>query len=156
MAKEELKQYVYVQVSAEMLQTIVNEQKGGITVQVKLDDEGVVVDVLTGEDENIGTAWKTYAEMDLTVTHDVDEPDVVESAALYDLCKHCDHFADEDGTHMCDEEHHIPDDHHKAEGRGEPKTMAEWKVLRPELFTMHGDGLIGPNSAFHKHPCNWE
>lgn len=68
---------------------------------------------------------------------------------MYDLCRHCDHFADADGTHLCDEVHHCPDDDHRAEPRGEPRSLEEWKIARPDLFIKHTDGLIGPNSEHH-------
>ena len=84
---------------------------------------------------------------------------------VFDLCKHCDHFIDQnycDGEevpegvcefiHCCDEEHHNPDDHHNAEPRGTPKTLEQWKLERPDLFVEHEDGLIGPNSEYHKSP----
>lgn len=64
------------------------------------------------------------------------------------LCKKCDHFVDEDG-HMCDEIHHVPDDHHEAVGRESGHSLDEWKKIRPDLFVKHPDGLIGPNSAHH-------
>ena len=43
---------------------------GGVTIQVKLDDEGVVVDAwheYDGVDECVATAWKTYNEMGIEV-----------------------------------------------------------------------------------------
>ncbi len=76
-----------------------------------------------------------------------------------DLCKHCDHFIEEnlpkvadecEFIHLCDEAHHNPDDHHNAEPRGTPKPLEQWKKERPDLFIMHTDGLIGPNSSLHK------
>lgn len=36
--------------------------KGGVIVSVKLDDEGVVVDVLNVAGDVIESTWKTYAE----------------------------------------------------------------------------------------------
>lgn len=88
------------------------------------------------------------------------EPDETVAAkshgvAWYDLCKHCDHFVDEDGLHLYDEEHHNPDDHHKAEPRGEPRTLEHWQDIRPDLFFTYGDGLVGPNSQFHPTTCDW-
>jgi hypothetical protein len=36
--------------------------KGGVIVSVKLDDEGVVVDIIDVHGEVIESAWKTYEE----------------------------------------------------------------------------------------------
>lgn len=71
---------------------------------------------------------------------------------IYAKCKHCDFFAEGDGSHLCDEVHHIPDDWHKAEP-GETMTLDEWRVARPDLFEKGPDGCIGPNRADfpHKH-----
>ena len=48
-----------------------------VTIHVKLDDEGVVVDAFaaTGatEDECVGTTWKTYNEMGVEVREIEDE-----------------------------------------------------------------------------------
>jgi len=88
------------------------------------------------------------------------------------LCKHCDHFVEENDSgqdresysdtqdresyavaafvHLCDGQHHTPDDHHEAEPRGEPKPLETWKAERPDLFVTHPDGLIGPNSRHHR------
>lgn len=73
---------------------------------------------------------------------------------LYQLCKHCDHFGEEDGItpgHFCDECHHVADDFHAFEPRedNEGKTIEQWQKERPDLFFEHEDGLIGPNSQFH-------
>lgn len=63
----------------------------------------------------------------------------------YQLCKHCDHFADEMG-HMEDGEQEFD---HNPEPDGPALPLAEWKVNRPDLFVMHPDGKIGPNSIHH-------
>ena len=39
---------------------------GGVTIQVKLDDEGVAVDAWH-EDECVASTWKTYDEMGVEV-----------------------------------------------------------------------------------------
>ena len=43
-----------------------NFSAGGVTIQVKLDDEGVVVDAWN-EDECVASTWKTYDEMGVEV-----------------------------------------------------------------------------------------
>ena len=40
----------------------------GGEIQVKLDDEGVVVDAIGEDGEIIGSTWKLYNEMGLEVT----------------------------------------------------------------------------------------
>lgn len=72
----------------------------------------------------------------------------------YTQCKHCDHFVDDNtaqgegiaaNVHLEDGEQEFD---HDAEP-GETKTMAEWQAERPDLFKMHPDGKIGPNSIYH-------
>ena len=43
---------------------------GSIEVQVKLDDDGVVVDAFE-KGESIGSTWKTYSEMGVEVNEKV-------------------------------------------------------------------------------------
>tara|TARA_Y100000310_G_scaffold339796_1_gene433598 strand:- start:251 stop:382 length:132 start_codon:yes stop_codon:yes gene_type:complete len=43
-----------------------------MTIQVKLDDEGVVVDAWQ-EDESIASSWKTYNDMGVEVKEIKDE-----------------------------------------------------------------------------------
>jgi hypothetical protein len=38
---------------------------------------------------------------------------------------------------------------HDAEPSGEAHSFVEWMDLRPDLFVLHSDGRIGPNSALH-------
>ena len=38
-----------------------------ITVHVKMDDEGIVVDAWGGEDKCVASTWKTYNEMGIEV-----------------------------------------------------------------------------------------
>jgi hypothetical protein len=45
--------------------TLVHE---GLTIQAKLDDEGVVLDVFKN-DEVVATTWKTYDEFGVTLEH---------------------------------------------------------------------------------------
>lgn len=78
---------------------------------------------------------------------------------LYTLCTGCDHFvetepADDWGgpyaQHLCDDDHPWIEDHGAAPSTW-TASMDVWQVLRPELFLMHADGHIGPNSAEHDH-----
>ena len=48
------------------------KEEKGMTIHVKLDDEGVVVDAWQ-EDEVIATTWKTYNEMGIEVKEIEDE-----------------------------------------------------------------------------------
>lgn len=94
----------------------------------------------------------------------------------YHQCKHCDHFVEpndclndgfgekikegETAVYFRDEHGefgvakfiHLDDGDqeydHDAEP-GEEHTGREWKLLRPDLFTKHPDGAIGPNSSYH-------
>lgn len=68
----------------------------------------------------------------------------------YVLCKCCDHFVDEmynpkgnTFVHLEDGEQEF---NHDAMP-GEPRD--DWQEVRPDLFTKHPDGKIGPNSYFH-------
>ena len=58
-----LDRYVYLDVDTSDLFCPDEKEQGGITVHVKMDDEGVVVDAWGGEDKCIASTWKTYAEM---------------------------------------------------------------------------------------------
>lgn len=95
-------------------------------------------------------------------TYDLPDP-------VVPICAYCDHFVssnpayEHDGPsavvvpcawlHDADGEDHEPDDWHNAAPRPDkPRTLAEWQADRPDLFVMHPDGLIGPNSAYHPHP----
>lgn len=68
---------------------------------------------------------------------------------MYALCERCDHFTD-DGSHLCDEIHHDPDEHHAAQPRDIARPLTYWRQHRPDLFHKHQDGLHGPNSEHHK------
>jgi len=52
--KEELSRYIYLNLD-------------GGQIQVKLDDEGVVVDALDDNGESIGSTWKLYNEMGIEI-----------------------------------------------------------------------------------------
>jgi len=71
----------------------------------------------------------------------------------YSLCKHCDHFVDENYPleeglaqfiHLEDGQQEFD---HDAEP-GETKSGDEWGKQRPDLFKEHADA-VGPNSFFH-------
>ena len=63
----------------------------------------------------------------------------------YTLCKFCDHFVDADG-HLEDGEQEFD---HDAEPSDQTQTLGEWRKLRTDLFRMHADGKVGPNSRHH-------
>jgi len=74
---------------------------------------------------------------------------------MYVLCKHCDHFVEENiraGDLSLAKYIHLEDGEqefdHDAEPLGEA-TLADWRRRRPDLFTTHPDGKIGPNSSYH-------
>ena len=56
-----LDRYVYLHIDYDDWSA--EKEESGITVHVKMDDEGVVVDAWGGEDKCIASTWKTYAEM---------------------------------------------------------------------------------------------
>jgi hypothetical protein len=82
----------------------------------------------------------------------------IDSKAKYTLCRHCDHFVDKndafDGScHQVARFIHLEDGEQEFDHDAEPSTkthlLEEWRRLRPDLFKMHPDGKIGPNSAHH-------
>lgn len=100
------------------------------------------------------------------VTWSVDEvePDDKFDAIAYTMCAHCAHFValdtDGDGNdywchlHNGSELNEDKLDHDGAPG--ETKTLAEWRVDRPELFTYWpDDDAIGPNSKHFKDRKGW-
>ena len=62
-----MSKYTYLQIEASEIERIAFEVGGGITIHVKMDDEGVVVDAWAGEDEVIASTWRTYDEMGIEV-----------------------------------------------------------------------------------------
>ena len=54
-----------------------------IVIQVKMDDEGIVVDAWSREDEVIASAWKTYADMGVEVKEIKDEQVQVRSYSTW-------------------------------------------------------------------------
>lgn len=71
--------------------------------------------------------------------------------SVYNKCAHCDHFiepheADGEYRHLDDGEQNYD---HDAEPAGESHTVAEWMEQRPDLFVLHSDGKVGPNSSLH-------
>jgi hypothetical protein len=66
---------------------------------------------------------------------------------MYTKCKWCDHFVDEDDLiHMDDGD---KDHDHVAELSDMTYNFYEWQYNRPDLFVLHPDGKIGPNSKRH-------
>jgi hypothetical protein len=63
-----LDRYVYLHIDPADLQ-----HGAAIAIQVKMDDEGIVVDAWSREDEVIASAWKTYNEMGVEVKEIKDE-----------------------------------------------------------------------------------
>lgn len=56
--------YVHLRLTPELLRLVV-EEKGGINIQVKLDEEGVIVDAFSDkDDEAIASTWKLYSEFE--------------------------------------------------------------------------------------------
>jgi hypothetical protein len=53
--------YVYLHIDPANIGTV------AIAIQVKMDDEGIVVDAWSREDEVIASTWKTYDEMGVEV-----------------------------------------------------------------------------------------
>ena len=88
---------------------------------------------------------------------------------LYILCKHCDHFVDDNplgpGEFFYDDpakpegvagyarydhmENGDQEFDHDALPDGPARFLKEWQHHRPDLFMKHKDGNIGPNSRFH-------
>lgn len=71
------------------------------------------------------------------------------------ICKHCDHFVEENtstGTglapflHLDDGEQEYD---HDAEPFGPDRTLLTWQLRRPDLFHKFADGKIGPNSTLY-------
>lgn len=53
--------YLSIDVDRDTLATVLDETDGPMTVQTKLDDEGLVLDILDSEGEVIDSAWQLYA-----------------------------------------------------------------------------------------------
>lgn len=51
--------------------------RGAVQVTVKLEDEGVVLDVLNAEGNVVATTWKLYPEFGKNVVDDRDDTEVV-------------------------------------------------------------------------------
>ena len=64
---KELKRYVYLHVDPSDLFRPDEKEQSGITIHVKMDDEGIVVDVWGGEDEVVASTWKLYSEFGVEV-----------------------------------------------------------------------------------------
>lgn len=70
------------------------------------------------------------------------------------LCKHCDHFVDD--NYGCEDDNslakhiHMEDGEQEFDHDAEPGQVSdEWDKIRPDLFKEYPDGEIGPNSQFH-------
>jgi len=119
-------------------------------------------DALTGEGEDVSDYQVEY-EMCLedmaTAKSDNDEKSVktrpvVEYKEPRTLCKHCDHFVENDNVsdpaaagyvHLDDGEQEYD---HNAEP-SETVERAELEKIRPDLWRRYADGKIGPNSWWH-------
>ncbi len=71
--------------------------------------------------------------------------------STYEQCALCDHFIEPDAEdclfrHLDDGEQTYD---HDAEPSGEAHTFSQWMDQRPDLFVLHSDGRIGPNSNLH-------
>lgn len=69
---KELKRYVYLHVDPSDLFRPDEKEQSGITIHVKMDDEGIVVDAWSrsddpGKDGVIASAWKLYSEFGVEV-----------------------------------------------------------------------------------------
>ena len=62
-----LKRYVYLHVDPSDLFRPDEKEQSGITIHVKMDDEGIAVDVWGGEDEVVASTWKLYSEFGVEV-----------------------------------------------------------------------------------------
>ena len=80
----------------------------------------------------------------------------------YRLCKHCDHFVDENtgieprNIHKVTKYIHLEDGEQEFDHDAEPQEkdgerLSYWRANRPELFLAHPDGKIGPNSIHHNN-----
>jgi len=77
----------------------------------------------------------------------------------YTLCKHCDHFVEENPSREGDPNLakyiHLDDGDseytHNAEPSGDTRSIDRWKKERPDLFMSDEDGVVGPNSLSHVH-----
>ena len=62
-----LKRYVYLHVDPSDLFRPDEKEQSGITIRVKMDDEGLVVDAWDGKNELIASTWKLYSEFGVEV-----------------------------------------------------------------------------------------
>ena len=68
-----LKRYVYLHVDPSDLFRPDEKEQSGITIHVKMDDEGIAVDAWGGEDEVVASTWKLYSEFGVEVKEIEDE-----------------------------------------------------------------------------------
>jgi hypothetical protein len=83
---------------------------------------------------------------------------LVNDTQEYTICKHCDHFVDQnypDGQTVPEgvaKYIHLEDGEQEFDHDAEPgtvRTLALWKLVRPDLFHEYPDEAIGPNSKYH-------
>ena len=75
MSSDKSERYVYLHIdpAQETLNFLVDllhpdeKEQSGITVRVKMDDEGLVVDAWDGKNEIIASTWKLYSEFGVEV-----------------------------------------------------------------------------------------
>ena len=71
---------------------------------------------------------------------------------VYELCRHCDHFVDEEpgtGNGFVHLENGEQEFDHEPQASGQRHTLRDWRRLRPDLFERRADGRVGPNSMHH-------
>ena len=81
MSSDKSERYVYLHIdpTQETLNFLVDlihpdeKEQSGITIHVKMDDEGIAVDVWGGEDEVVASTWKLYSEFGVEVKEIEDE-----------------------------------------------------------------------------------
>lgn len=78
-----------------------------------------------------------------------------DQTATYRLCAHCDHFVEPtDMPETYAQFTHLEDDDHEYDHEPTPsdpaRSLSAWLSVRPDLFAMHPDAKIGPNSIHHR------
>lgn len=61
-------QYLRMDIDRETLKALLDKTSGPLTVQIKMDDEGIMLDAFDGDGEVIDTAWQMYADCGVKVT----------------------------------------------------------------------------------------
>ena len=65
--------YLRIELDRESIEVLLETTTGPLTVQTKLDDEGVVLDLIDSEGGVIDSTWKLYSDAGLQVVTDEDE-----------------------------------------------------------------------------------